>query len=282
MEKETNMNILLSVNVDEEVIDRVRKGEVRYITINITESNYRNILEHVDGNLILDVDELPNTFHSCYYYNNGVFPYVISPDLVFLVLHEEHDECLTRIIGTRTVPTTRFRFQGPGKPSIEDPNGDSCIWNVEFDIVPMLKNPHHYLMRWNPQISSFTEKDYEECINHMENGVFRMNWSIYDWQEARCGDFFYMIRTGDDKSGLVFQGQFISDPYPGDDWAGSNRRRMYVDMVCMYPTQPGAKPKLSIEKLQETIPSIEWAKGHSGVLLPDDVAEKLVKLWHEG
>ena len=28
-------------------------------------------------------------------------------------------------------------------------------------------------------------------------------------------------------------GHFLSDPYPADDWAGSTKRRMYVDMVCM-------------------------------------------------
>ena len=78
-------------------------------------------------------------------------------------------------------------------------------------------------MRWNPSISSFTEKDFEECVENMVHGMFRMNWSIYEWEEARRGDLFFMMRTGDDKAGIVFTGQFISDPYPGDDWAPSYR-----------------------------------------------------------
>mgnify|MGYP002627247982 FL=1 len=78
-----------------------------------------------------------------------------------------------------------------------------------------------YLMCWNPSISSFTEKDFEECVENMVHGMFRMNWSIREWEEARRGDLFFMMRTGDDKAGIVFTGQFISDPYPGEDWAGS-------------------------------------------------------------
>ena len=74
----------------------------------------------------------------------------------------------------------------------------------------MLMEARTYLMRWNPAISSFTEKDYEECVANMEHGMFRLNWSIYEWQEARRGDFFYMLRTGDDKAGIVFSGQFLS------------------------------------------------------------------------
>ena len=90
------------------------------------------------------------------------------------------------------------------------------------------------------------------------------------------------MRTGDDKAGIVFVGQFVSDPYPADDWAGSTKRRMYVDMVCMNSVEPGAKLRISLEKLQTSIPEFEWAKGHSGVRLPEDVWTKLVELLEEG
>ena len=63
----------------------------------------------------------------------------------------------------------------------------------------MPDKPKCYLMRWNPTISSFTEKDYEECVANMQNGMFRLTWSIREWEEARRGDLFFMLRTGDDK-----------------------------------------------------------------------------------
>lgn len=86
------------------------------------------------------------------------------------------------------------------------------------------------------------------------------------------------MRVGDDKAGIMFCGQFLSDPYPGEDWAGSNKRRMYVDMICMNAAESGAAPLISMEKLQAAIPSVEWSKGHSGTLLYDDVIDELVKL----
>lgn len=137
------------------------------------------------------------------------------------------------------------------------------------------KTPNVYLMRWNPSISSFTEEDYKKCVEKLTYGLFQINWSIKEWEEARKGDFFFMLRSGDDKAGIVFQGQFLSDPYPGDDWAGTGKRRMYVDMICTDAIEPGKVPPLSLEKLQKAIPEINWTKGHSGELLSDEVVIKL-------
>ena len=137
------------------------------------------------------------------------------------------------------------------------------------------KAPNVYLMRWNPSISSFTEEDYKKCVEKLTYGLFQINWSIKEWEEARKGDFFFMLRSGDDKAGIVFQGQFLSDPYPGDDWAGTEKRRMYVDMICTDAIEPGKVPPLSLEKLQKAIPEINWTKGHSGERLSDEVVIKL-------
>lgn len=280
--KEVDINkMAITLEVDDEVIQKVRTGEVTHICLYINDDNYRDILKNFDGNLVLVTEELPDTFHGCYFYNGGEFPYAIKGTLDFLVLNGGEDHCLAQIIGVYTEPGTRFRFQGPGKPSVEDPDGDSCIWEVQFEVVPIPDKPKKYLMRWNPAISSFTEKDYETCVANSVHGMFRINWSIYDWQEARRGDLFYMMRTGDDKAGIVFNGHFLSDPYPSDDWAGTTKRRMYVDMICMNPAEPGGKPLISLEKLQESIPSFEWAKGHSGALLSDEVDAKLDELWEE-
>ena len=272
----------ITLDVDSEVISKVCSGEITHILMDINEDNQSLILENAAGHLILVTEELPNTFHGCYLYNGGEFPYAIKSSLDFLVLYSGEDYCLTRIIDVETKSGTRFNYQGAGKPIVEDSNGDSCIWEVAFEVVPVPKEPKKYLMRWNPSISSFTEKDFEECIANMVHGMFRMNWSINEWEEARRGDIFYMMRVGDDKAGIVFMGQFIYDPYPGDDWAGSTKRRMYVDMVCSNPTEPGAMPSVSLNKLQEAIPAFEWSKGHSGVLLSNEIADKLIDLLDKG
>lgn len=271
----------ITLEVDNNVINKVRTGEITHIIMDVNEDNQNFVLENIDGNLVLVVDEMPNTFHGCYFYNNGEFPYAIKSTLDFLVLSGGENYCLTRIIGVDMEPGKRFNYQGAGKPIEEDPNGDSCVWEVAFEVVPVPAEPKRYLMRWNPSISSFTEKDYEECVANMVHGMFRMNWSINEWEEARRGDIFYMMRVGDDKAGLVFNGQFISDPYPGEDWAGSTKRRMYVDMICMNAAEAGAEPVIPLAALQKAIPAIEWSRGHSGVRLADDVIDELVKVMDE-
>lgn len=277
--QEVNTNEMgVSIRVDNEVIQKVRSGEITHILIDINEDNQNVFLENIKGNLVLVTEELPHTFHGCYFYNGGEFPYAIKNVLEFLELSNDDDYCIARIIGVDTEPTTRFNYQGAGKPIVEDPNGDSCVWEIAFEVVPVPAEPRHYLMRWNPSISSFTEKDYEECVANMTNGMFRINWSIYDWEEARRGDFFHMMRVGDDKAGIVFSGQFISDPYPADDWGGSTKRRMYVDMVCMNPAETEAGSNIPLEKLQKAIPAFEWSRGHSGVLLPNNIVDELAKL----
>lgn len=271
-------DVAMTLEVDSSVIEGIRSGQVKGIAISIREDNQNMLLENIDGNLVLDVEELPDTFHGCYFYNNGVFPYIIKRTLNFLILSDGKDSCLTRIINMDTQSGTRFRFQGEGKPSVEDPNGDSCVWQAIFEVIPMPDKPKCYLMRWNPTISSFTEKDYADCVANMQNGMFRLNWSIREWEETRKGDMFFMLRTGDDKAGIVFNGQFISDPYPTEDWNGSTKRRMYVNMICTNPIDPRKKPRITPKELQEAIPSIDWQQGHSGILLPEDVAAKLDEL----
>ena len=274
--KEVDINeVAIALEVDSDVIDEVRSGKVTHIALQINEQNQNMILESIDGNLVLVIDDIPTTYHGCYLYNNGVFPYAIKSSLSFLILNGGEDDCLTRIISIDTEPSTQFNYKGADKPIVEDPNGDSCIWKIVFEVLPVPAEPRHYLMRWNPSISSFKERDYKECVENMVHGMFRMNWSIYEWEEARRGDYFYMLRTGDYKAGIVFSGQFITDPYPADDWAGSTKRRMYVDLICMDPIDPKERPRISLEMLKKEIPGFDWSKGHSGALLSEDVVKKL-------
>lgn len=52
--------------------------------------------------------------------------------------------------------------------------------NKEVDIneVPVPQEAKTYLMRWNPSINSFTEKDYENCVVNMDN----------DWTKGHSGE----------------------------------------------------------------------------------------------
>ena len=294
MEKGIDYNeICFTIEVDKDALDSVRKEPTTHMMLPINDENYHLMLENIDGHLVLCTDNMPTTYHGCYYYNDGNFPYVIKKTLQFIVLADGDDSCLTRIVKMEMKAGTRFRFQEDGQPSVEDPNGDSCIWNILFELEPISEEEIEkaekansyfprktYLLRWNPAISSFKIETYREATTQCHDG-FGLNWSIYEWQEAKEGDIYYMVRVGDDKAGIVFRGEFRSDPYSGDDWAGKGKPRKYVDITCEYCSDPDGKPWLSVEELTAAIPEINWGSGHSGELLSVDVAAKLEDLWNE-
>ena len=63
-DKEVDIDdVAITLEVDSEVIDKVRSGEITHILLDIDENNQSLILENVDGNLILVTDEMPTTFH---------------------------------------------------------------------------------------------------------------------------------------------------------------------------------------------------------------------------
>ena len=149
-----------------------------------------------------------------------------------------------------------------------------------FDVEP-IRSPKTYLLRWNPTISSFKLDDYRDVLSKYPGGFSGMNWSVYEWEKAHKGDHYYMLRTGDDKAGIVFRGVFTSDPYPGEDWAGNGKQRYYMDMDCYDCVPADEQSAITIETLEKSIPSIDWRRGHSGQLLSEEDADKLDKLWNK-
>lgn len=274
----TDVNLeefVIALDVDKDVIDGVLNGEISELVLPIEEVSQHAVLEHADGHLAMKVDGRPDTYYECYMYNEGDFPYFIKESLNLLVLNDGERKMMVRILDTFVEPGMRFNYKGKDLPKEEDPNGDSCIWNVSFEVLHIPADAKTYLMRWNPSISSFTEEDYAQCLANQKRGIFYMDWSIAEWEEARKGDFFYMMRTGDDQAGIVFYGVFLTDPYPNEDWAGSTKRRMYVDLVCWSGVDAGAPPHVALSKLQEAIPSVDWQKGHSGELLSEEAVSAL-------
>ena len=77
-EKVNSNEMGVAIGVDSEVIEKVRSGEITHILVDIDEDNKDMFLENIDGNLVLVTEELPDTFHSCYFYNGGEFPYAIK------------------------------------------------------------------------------------------------------------------------------------------------------------------------------------------------------------
>lgn len=129
-----------------------------------------------------------------------------------------------------------------------------------------------YIMRWNPAISSSKIDEFRAAREKWPDG-FCGDWSIYEWENAHAGDKYIMVRVGDEPCGVVYHGEFLSEPYTGDDWAGSSRKRHYVDISIQHPCDPD-QPCITIEQLERLIPEINWRHGHSGELMSEEVERK--------
>lgn len=130
-----------------------------------------------------------------------------------------------------------------------------------------------FIMRWNPAISSSKIDRFREAMRKWSQG-FCGNWSIYEWENAHEGDLYIMVRVGDGPNGIVYYGEFLSEPYEDSDWAGTSKTRRYVDISIRRPSDPDT-PCVSIERLEEILPEIEWRRGHSGQLLTKEQERQL-------
>lgn len=279
----------IALSVATKVFDDFAHGEKRVIGVDVDQDSYEILLENFKGHLILCCDEMPSFFFSCYFWNKGVFPYVVKKDLQYVILLNEDRGLILRITGHSQTVKQRYTFKDDGS-LVSDVNGDACIWTILFEveecsvssvvsICPKGYKPKTYLLRWNPAISSFKLDDYREATTKYIDG-FGLNWSVYEWEEAHEGDFYYMLRTGDENAGIVFRGVFTSEPYRGEDWAGKGKKRYYMDMDCYEFVSADEKPPVDIEILEKAIPEIDWRRGHSGQLLSDDAARILDELWN--
>ncbi len=273
--------------VDKEQYDAYLSGADNCLSVEINDSNYNLLLETLDGALVIDMEEVPTEYHGCYYLNNGQFPYFWNESLKYLLFTDKVRLLRTAILSREVEPGQRFRFEKGSKPGIADPNGDNCLWQAKFSFKVIdektfpesaeTSNSHAFILRWNPGISSFTLDDYRDFMTKYPKG-FRINWSVYEWQEAHEGDTYYMVRVGEGNTGLVFFGDFLSEPVEGDDWDGKNFKRRYVDISCHMCRSADEPTWLSIDELNEAIPEVDWAHGHSGELLSEESKEKLCRL----
>lgn len=156
-------------------------------------------------------------------------------------------------------------------------------WESICDAIPgkAFRLPKTFLLRWNPAISSFKLKYYQDALKKYGQ-FFAMDWSVWDWKEAAKGDKYFMLREGDGVNpGIIFKGEFLSDPYEGDDWRGTDQKRYYVDIDCEYCSSPDEQAVIPTDVLDKELPDYNWHLGHSGEVLPKKIAKRLEELFDD-
>ena len=139
-----------------------------------------------------------------------------------------------------------------------------------------------FILMWNPAISNYKIEEFEEQLRDMSEGFYdEFSWAVWDHEQARDGDRFYMVKVGPGTNGIVMSGTFTSEPYKGEDWSGKGRTVFYMEMEIEEMIHPDRCPLLTSERLAEEIPDFEWNGGHSGRILTSEQADKLAILWDQ-
>lgn len=152
-----------------------------------------------------------------------------------------------------------------------------------------------FLLYWNPYFSSYKmdrfmdDFDFPEGVDFMtadDRNCDRFpgdfNWSIVEHEKVREGDRFVFVKVGYSKpTGIIGVGHFLSEPYEDEDWSGQGHKVFYMDMEWETVIKPSSDKILKTEILKKVIPEVNWTKGHAGVEVSPEVAEKIEKLWRD-
>ena len=149
--------------------------------------------------------------------------------------------------------------------------------------VERVRMENTVILMWNPSISSYTMERFEKDLRSLSHGWIPddFNWSVWNYENAREDDRFFMVKVGPGTNGIVMSGTFSSNPYQVEDWSGKGRKVFYMDMLIEEMIHPDRCPILTSEKLAAEIPDFVWDGGHSGQLLNEEQADKLNQLWNE-
>lgn len=136
-----------------------------------------------------------------------------------------------------------------------------------------------YILRWNPHISSWTKERHKQFFKQPYDSAFKfMNWSIYDYENLKEGDFFILQQVGTKNDGIAMIGTFASRAYADDSWKKDDDKNIfYADMFVDVVINRKKDAPLSAKKYEQLFPDIDWHSGHSGILIDDKILENLIQ-----
>ena len=70
------------------------------------------------------------------------------------------------------------------------------------------------ILMWNPTISSYTMERFENDLKDLYVGWMDddFNWSVWEYEKAKEGDKFFMVKVGPVNNGILMAGKFTSEP----------------------------------------------------------------------
>lgn len=136
-----------------------------------------------------------------------------------------------------------------------------------------------FLMRWNPQISSFKAERFPEGMRRLRRGEpTYMDWNAWDWRDIREGDWALWVRVGcGAEDGIVGIWRLTGEVEEATSWRGDGSLLHYAWGRIVMMQEPSATGILGAASLEKAFPEINWRGGHAGVLVESGLAERLAR-----
>ena len=153
---------------------------------------------------------------------------------------------------------------------------------------------HLYILRWNPNISSYKSEEHLDLIGHIKNNEqpTDFNWSIREYEDLQKNDMYILQQVGTDNDGIAMIGRFKAGCYEDESWRKDGSKVHYADMWIMDAFDCNKENPLPASRYEKLFPEIEWHGGHSGIIVEEDLDDKLVNqiekdlidagIWQEG
>lgn len=133
-----------------------------------------------------------------------------------------------------------------------------------------------HILRWNPNISSYTKERHSFFINAtLKNEFYQFDWSIYDWKEAESGDFFILQQVGTEEDGIAAFGLLSGPVFERKSWRKDGTKSHYCDLNIWAIINRDICKKFSAVEMEKICPEVDWHGGHSGVLVSEETGEKI-------
>ena len=141
-----------------------------------------------------------------------------------------------------------------------------------------------YLLAWNPE--KWPWSNLPEAARDLRNGVqlasadSEVSWSVVN-HGIKSGDRIFVVRVGTEPKGIVASGTATSSVYEAAHHSsepGKMGHQVNIEWDALI--DPSIDAPLSIAELKQNVsPNYKWTPQSSGVLIPDEVRQKLEAEW---
>lgn len=136
-----------------------------------------------------------------------------------------------------------------------------------------------FILRWNPNISSYKMETHLEVVSHAKKMEFPQNfdWSVFEWHKVKVGDMVILLQVGTDADGIAMIGKIIGTPEADRSWRNDDSKAHYVDIEIFDAYNTYEENELLAKNFEDEFDKIKWHKGHSGELIDKATAHRLFK-----